>query len=161
MAYSKSAHIQTYNDIIKTAAQREWEKSPRFNRMKKTDPTAPSNKFIILTSKLPRKLTTILTQLRTGHAPLAKHLHRIKKADSPMCPACLQDTESIQHFMLHCPAHRDARLILRNETGGRDLKIDKLFTNSKTLRALFRYVADTGRFLSNIEQIPLLQEPPP
>ncbi|KAF8156730.1 hypothetical protein B0H34DRAFT_658337, partial [Crassisporium funariophilum] len=30
----------------------------------------------------------ILFQLRTGHAPLAKHLHRIGKVDTPRCPCC-------------------------------------------------------------------------
>jgi zinc-binding in reverse transcriptase len=101
-----------------------------------TDPTTPSDKFIKLTTKLPKKLSTILTQLRTGHAPLAKHLHRIKKADSPICPACLQNSETIQHFMLHCPAHQEARQRLRNNTGGRDINIAKLFTSPKLLRAL-------------------------
>jgi ribonuclease HI len=158
LPHSKSALLQAHNAKLKTEAQKAWVKSPRYPRLKKTDPVSPSDKFIKLTSKLPRKLMSILTQLRTGHAPLAKHLHRIKKADSPMCPACLQDTESVQHFMLHCPAHQAARHTLRQATGGRDINIAKLFTTSKTLRALFKYVADTGRFPNNLDHVPFLQE---
>ena len=93
---SKLASIQAFNEKLKAQTKKEWLKSPRFNRMKNTDPTAPSSEFLKLTAKLPRKLTSILTQLRTGHAPLAKHLHRIKKTDSPICPACLQETETVQ-----------------------------------------------------------------
>jgi ribonuclease HI len=95
LPHSKSARIQAFNDKLKMEMQNAWQKSPRYTRMKRTDPSAPSNNFLKLTANLPRKLTSILTQLRTGHAPLAKHLHRIKKADSPLCPACLQETETI------------------------------------------------------------------
>jgi hypothetical protein len=105
LPHSKSAQLQAFNEKLKVEAQKAWQKSPRYTRMKITDPSAPSNKFLKLTAQLPRTLTSILTQLQTGHAPLAKHLHRIKKTDSPMCPACLQGTETVQHFMLHCPAH--------------------------------------------------------
>jgi hypothetical protein len=91
LPHSKSAQIQAFNAKLKTEAQKAWLRSPRYAKMKKTNPTAPAYAFLKLTAQLPRKLTSILTQLQTGHAPLAKHLHRIKKADSPMCPSCLQD----------------------------------------------------------------------
>ena len=157
---SKSASIQAFNEKLKAQTKKEWVKSPRFDRMKNTDPTAPSSEFLKLTAKLPRKLTSILTQLRTGHAPLAKHLHRIKKTDSPICPACLQEIETVQHFMLFCPAHQAARQTLRNRTGGRAIKLAELFTSAKSLRALFCYIADTGRFHNNLDRIPFLQENP-
>ena len=157
---SKPARIQAFNEKLKVIMKKAWAKSPRFDRMKITDPTAPSNNFLKLTVKLPRKLTSILAQLWTGHAPLAKHLHRIKKVDSPMCPACLQGPETVQHFMLYCPAHQAARQILRNRTGGRAIKLAELFTSAKSLRALFCFIADTGRFHSNLDRIPFLQEGP-
>ena len=121
-------------------------------------PYSPSNKFLKLTTQLPRKLTSILTQLRTGHAPLAKHLHRIKKIDSPLCPACLQDPESVQHFMLHCTAHQEARQKLQHNTGGRDVNLPKLFTTAKSLPALFRFIAETGRFRNDLDSLPFLTQ---
>jgi hypothetical protein len=78
-----------------------------------------------------------------------------------MCPACLQGTETVQHFMLHCPAHREVRQTLRNSTGGRDINIPKLLTTAKSLRAIFRYVADTGHFHNDLDQIPSVNENPP
>ena len=38
---------------------------------------------------------SILTQLRTGHAPLAKHLFCIGKVNSPICPECQQSEEPV------------------------------------------------------------------
>jgi hypothetical protein len=149
-----------YNEKLKRRAQKIWQKSPRFERMKKTDPTTPSDKYIKLITNLPRKLASILTQLRTGHAPLAKHLHRIGKNDSPICPACQQGEESIQHFLLHCPAHQKARQTMRNNTGGRDINITKLLTTPRTLRALFKFVAETGRFHNTFGELPTLAEEP-
>ena len=135
-----------------------WQKSPRYEKMKRTDPTAPSNKYIKLITNLPRKLASILTQLRTGHSPLAKHLHCIGKTDSPLCPACQWAEESIQHFLLHCPAHQAARQTLRNNTDGRDINITKLLTTPKTLHALFKYMAETRCFHSTFSDILLLDE---
>jgi hypothetical protein len=74
-----------------------------------------------------------------GHTPLAKHLHHIGKADSPICPACQQGKQTVQHFMLHCTAHQEARLRqgLCNSIGGRNINITKFTTTPNTLPALF------------------------
>ena len=155
---SKTAIKWAYNEKLKRTTQKLWQKSKRYDRMKKSDPAAPSSKYVDLITGLPRKHASILTQLRTGHAPLAKHLFRIGKADSPICPACQQADETIQHYILHCPAHQAARQNLRNSTGGRDINITKLFTTRKTLRALFRYAAETGRWRGTFGELPELNE---
>ena len=125
--------------------------------MKNTDPTAPSNKYVDLITPLPWKLASILSQLRTGHAPLAKHLHQIGKSDSPLCPACQQHDEMVQHFILHCQAHVTARQKLWNSTGGRNIDITKIFTRTKMLHALFIYVTETGRWNDTFREIPTLE----
>jgi len=109
---SKSTVKWTHYEKLKHLMQKNWQKSKHFNRMKETDPTTPSNKYINLVTELPRKLASILSQLRMGHTPLAKHLHCMGKTNSPICPACLQSEETIHHFMLHCPAHQAARQTL-------------------------------------------------
>jgi zinc-binding in reverse transcriptase len=126
--------------------------------MKKTDPKTPPTKYIDLVTPLPRKLASVLPQLRTGHTPLAKHLHRIGKADSPTCPACQQDDETVQHLILHCQAHQAARQKLRNSTGGRDINLMKLFTTTKTLRALFTFITETWRWHSTFGDLLMLEE---
>jgi hypothetical protein len=158
LPHSKSVMKWAYNEKLKRKAQKIWQKSPRFGKMEKTDPTTPSNKYIKLITNLPRKLASILTQLRTGHAPLAKHLHHIGKCNSPICPSCQQGEESVQHYLLHCPAHQRARQTLCNNTGGRDINITKLFTTPKMLRALFKFVMETGRFHSTFGDLPTIDE---
>jgi len=78
----------THSEKLKCNAQKTWQKSPQYEQMKKTDPTTPSCKYVDLITDLLQKIASILSQLRTGHAPLAKHLHRIGKSDSLICPAC-------------------------------------------------------------------------
>ncbi|KAG2143391.1 uncharacterized protein EDB93DRAFT_1088328, partial [Suillus bovinus] len=46
-----------------------------------------------------------LIQLRTGHIPLNKLLHRIFS----MCPACEEREESVHHFLLSCPVYTNTR----------------------------------------------------
>jgi hypothetical protein len=150
--------IQAFGEKLKGRAQKAWVASKRYSKMKGTDPTTPSNKYLELITPLPRKLASILSQLRTGHTPLAKHLFRIGKIESPICPACQQVEETVQHLMLHCPVHNTARQTLRNNTGGRDINIMKLFTTAKTLRALFAYIAETGRWHSTFGDLPALEE---
>ena len=145
LPHSNSATKAAYFEKLKQKTQKSWQQSPRYNRMKKTDPTSPSKTYIKLITNLPRRKASILSQLRTGHAPLAKHLNRIRIADSPICPACLQEPETVQHLILHCPAHQNARQVLRNKTGGRNIDMTKLFITQNTLKPFFKFLADTGR----------------
>ncbi|KIK35074.1 hypothetical protein CY34DRAFT_96741 [Suillus luteus UH-Slu-Lm8-n1] len=46
------------------------------------------------------------------HIPLNKHLHRIARVPSPMCPACEEKEESVHHFLLSCPAYTKHRAIM-------------------------------------------------
>ncbi|KAF8234658.1 hypothetical protein L208DRAFT_1260751 [Tricholoma matsutake] len=78
-------------------------------------------------------LASILTQLRMGHAPLSKHLFHIGTINSPICPACQQSDKMVQHLLLHCPAHQEARQMLQNNIGGRNIDITKIFTSLKSL----------------------------
>src|SRR3984885_9017425 len=117
-SHSKSAIKCAYSEKLKRNAQKAWQKSLRYERMKKTDPTTPSRKYIDLIMDLPRKIASILSQLRMGHASLAKHLHCIGKIDSPLCPGCKQSDETVQRLLLHCTAHQAARQALCNSTGG-------------------------------------------
>lgn len=128
--------------------------------MKSTDPVTLSGKYIQLITPLPRKLVSILMQLRTGHVQLAKHLHCIGKIDSPKCPACQQRDKTVQHYLLHCPTHGEARQTLWNTTGGRDIDLMKLFTTRKMLRALFTFVATTSHLHDTFGEIPTLDKVP-
>ncbi|KAJ7654880.1 hypothetical protein B0H17DRAFT_956629, partial [Mycena rosella] len=66
-----------------------------------------------LTAPLPHKHSSLLFQLRTHHAPLVCHLHRLKKSPSPTCPCCGMIDETVDHYLLFCPTHNAARQALR------------------------------------------------
>ena len=118
--------------------------------MKATDPVAPSSKYLKLIDNMLRKQVSLLTQLRTSHIPLAKHLHHINRNDSPLCPLCHSSSKSVTHFILHCPAHHNARQKLQQDTGGRTIDITKLFSTKEQLPTLFTYITETKRWTTHL-----------
>lgn len=143
---SKSATKQAFNANLKVRNRTLFEKSPRFGKINRIDATLPSSQYRKMIKSLPRKHASVLTQLRTGHAPLNQHLHRIKCADSPICPSCEMEPETVAHFLIFCPAHERHRRPLQYEFK-RDAKNLAVLLNSKdVLKPLFRFIHKTGRF---------------
>jgi hypothetical protein len=84
--------------------------------------------FLKLASNLPRRHTSILMQLRTGHLPLNHHVHQIGKLGAPTCTSCGEDDETLVHFLLRCPAHENHRHVLAQRLfrgGTRTLKLQR------------------------------------
>lgn len=157
LPYSKSANIQAFKAKLKRRAQAAWRKSPRYERIKNIDDSLPSPAFLCLITSLPRKHSALLIQLRSHHIPLAAHLHRIQKADSPTCPCCRRSDETVQHYLLECPAHASARREM-HRAGGRDARcISKLLSKPELLPHLFRFIGRTTRFRSVFGEIPELE----
>ena len=40
-----------------------------------------------------------ITQMLTGHSTLQRHLYLMKMEDSPICQNCLEDEETVEHFL--------------------------------------------------------------
>ncbi|KAJ6597497.1 hypothetical protein DFH09DRAFT_904133, partial [Mycena vulgaris] len=86
-----------------------------------------------------------LFQLRAQHAPLSKHLHRLKKSPTPLCLCCGTVDETVDHFLHFCPAHAAARS--RLYAAGRTARHTKnLLSSPKSLPALFAFIQESGRF---------------
>ncbi|KAG1748425.1 uncharacterized protein EDB91DRAFT_1245125 [Suillus paluster] len=90
---SISAIKQAHSQLTHARWTRLWTKSPRHAYMQCLDPQVIRRSFIKLNALLPKHLTGLLMNLRSKHIPLNKHLHRIHKAASPMCPHCLETEE--------------------------------------------------------------------
>ncbi|KAJ6477304.1 hypothetical protein C8R47DRAFT_947923, partial [Mycena vitilis] len=88
-----------------------------------------------------------LFQLRSHHAPLAKHLHRLKKSPTPECPCCGYHKETVDHYLHFCPAHDAARRQLR-ATNRLASHSKALLTDADLLPDLFIFIQRTGRFHS-------------
>lgn len=87
---------------------------------KKIHDGVPSDRYQKLVSDLPRRQASLFMQSRTGHAPLNKHPHRIRSAGSPIYPACETREETVQHFVITCPAYRTPHDELRRSIFNRD-----------------------------------------
>ncbi|KAF8592098.1 hypothetical protein K439DRAFT_1325598 [Ramaria rubella] len=53
---------------------------------------------------LSRSQASLLIQLCTGHVTLNKHLATIGAIESPTCPSCKWQDESVHHYLLQCPS---------------------------------------------------------
>ena len=137
---------QRLNETFRKAARAEWTLSPRAPRAARVDPDLPSKKFLALVAPLPRRQASLLIQLRTEHAPLNYHLHRITKADSALCPNCQQARETVAHLLLDCPEYEGARARMRHKLGPGATSLQYLLTSSKALPHLFQFLHDTRRF---------------
>jgi hypothetical protein len=138
---------------LKQEARETFVLSPRHNMLKKIDNSAPSDKFQKLISDLPRRHASLLVQLRTGHAPLNKHLAKIKAVESPTCPACKQREETVHHYILTCEEYRAQRDALRIRVPTRTLDLRALLSNPKHMPHLFRYIAETKRLVNNFGDV--------
>jgi len=93
-----------------------------------------------------RSQASILVQLRTGHVPLQAYLHRFKLVDTPICPSCGTEPESIMHYMLYCATYTTQRRRLRRSLG-RDKSLGlEILGEEKTMKPLMVYINDTKRF---------------
>jgi len=154
---SKSAAKQAFAAKLKKKAQKEWEKSTHYQKINQFDDSMPSKRYLKLVKPLRQKQASILYQLRTGHVPLAKHLHQFHKADSPQCPCCHQEEETVHHYLIRCPAHRSTQNIMIRDAGIEATKMDKILSEKSLLPHLFRFISTSGRLRSVFGNIPELE----
>ncbi|KAJ5300187.1 hypothetical protein N7508_007430 [Penicillium antarcticum] len=80
------------------------------------DSALPGPHTKMLYDGLDREKASILAQLRTGHARLNGHLHRIGKAESDLCE-CGIERETVPHFLLQCTRWNEQRRALIEAAG--------------------------------------------
>ena len=142
-----SAARQKYKEEVLAIWDKQWKSSKRYAHLSRIDPSAPSKKFLSITSHLPKSKAGIVYQLRSGHVALNKHLHRINKSDTPSCLQCeAGPPETVHHFLFDCPRYDRERHRLRNSLGRRALSTSHLLAHKEGLKELMKYVAETGRF---------------
>jgi ribonuclease HI len=143
---SKAAETQRHNAKLNQEARAIFAKSPRAPFALEIDPTMPSAAFSKITKNLPRRHTSLLIQLRTGHIALNKYLHKIGKADSPLCPECRHTSETVHHYLFRCPAFSEQRKRLEKKLKRGANSVRTLLGGHKAIKHLFRYIHDTKRF---------------
>ena len=103
---SISAIKQYHEASLQSLWRVAWRKSSRYDHINSIDPTTPSRTFMKLNKNLSKKHTALYTQLRTGHIPLNRHLHRFKCSETPLCLQCPNNcVETVHHFLFNCPKY--------------------------------------------------------
>ncbi|KAJ7867747.1 hypothetical protein B0H14DRAFT_2225202, partial [Mycena olivaceomarginata] len=68
------------------------------------------------------------------------------RADSPVCPCCRREDETVLHYLMHCPAHANARAEMHRVGVRPSRDITKLLSRPKLLQLLFQFIARSGRY---------------
>ena len=147
---SASALKQEFNTKIKAKWAETWNTSPRKPRVAQFGGSFPFSAFLNSIHSLNRMQTSITLQIRCGHFPLNRYLHKISKVDSDKCQACSaqqEDTppETINHFIFECPAHEAARNELADRIGINHFQLSDLMNNTDRIKALVSFVNRSGR----------------
>ncbi|KAG2043553.1 hypothetical protein BDR03DRAFT_941697 [Suillus americanus] len=93
--------------------------------------------------------------LHTNHTPLNKHLHCIRKANSPYCTHCPDKEETAHHFLIECPHYQHEHHSMMNALGCQASSLPFLLTNPNAAPHLVEYVNATGRMRSVLGEVPL------
>ncbi len=122
-----------------------WRQSPQARNLKAMGLQPPMNWIHLLYAGRSRAECAILTQLHTGHVPLNAFLHRIARADSPLCTYC-HVPETVDHYLLCCRRYTAqwARLKTAHHSGRIGLHL--LLSPGRKVGALLEYLRTTRRF---------------
>ena len=145
---SISASKQKHNEMLNEIWKAEWQSSERYKRFKAPDIILPaSKKFLALTNdhRISRRMANLIFQLRIGHAPLNGYLLRFGGTNSARCPACREDRETTEHFILRCPKYAHERWALLQHLRDSAPKIEDVLSNTKVIIPLINHIEATGR----------------
>ena len=145
LPWSKSVVQQEYHRKIKKAAMKFWSCLPRFDQMALIDPDFSHNKFTKLTHSISCNQASILFQLQSGHIPLNMYLHRINKADSPICQGCQHYKELVFHYIMRCKTYTVVRQAMFNAAGRDARKLGKLLSTVELIPHLFQFIKTMER----------------
>lgn len=143
---SVSAIKQNIESITARNSRRMWKRSKRYRQINAIDSSLPSRKFMTITGDLSRKQTSLLTQLRIGHVPLNKYLHRISRSETPFCQHCPTKAEDVPHLLFSCTryAHQRHRLVTALRRKANDISC--LLSDPTAIRHTLNFLHNTGRF---------------
>lgn len=145
-----SAVKKAHNEGLKKEWREDWRNSERGKATTRVDESMPLSKFLktISNPKLSRTAASTITQFRLSHTPLNSYLKRICKVDNARCPACGEDEESIEHFLLRCPSYAYERWDLTQHARKKRkaLLLETILGDPQFTMPLAAFIQATGRF---------------
>jgi len=147
LPYNLAACRQDYDKALQRRWETAWHKSPRHRRLAKIDASFPLKSFFKISATLSRSQYSLIVQIRTGHFPLMKYLHRINRADTPNCPNCVHPPaeETVHHYLFECPAYINERWAMTLKLGRNAKSMEYIMNNKDALHELLKYMGKTKR----------------
>ena len=121
-----------------------WNASPRHDKFTRLDKSATIHSIHKPLINLSRRNSSLIVQLRTRMVGLSDWLHKIHRAESPLCQTC-QRREDVPHFIFFCSRFSHHRIPLRAALGRKATSLGYLLTDEKGIRHLLRYIHSTNR----------------
>ncbi|KAK0487594.1 hypothetical protein IW261DRAFT_1589909 [Armillaria novae-zelandiae] len=105
---------------------------------------------------MPRKFTSIMVQLRTGHIGFNRHLFNIQRVESPACSKFSYPNELVYHYIIRCPAYQNEREMLQRSVGtqGTAMTVKHILACRQNIPHLVQYLNDTRRFETTFGTFP-------
>ncbi|QRV96301.1 ribonuclease H-like protein [Ceratobasidium sp. AG-Ba] len=146
---SPAAAKQAFKEAQRELWRQRWsgETSSSNARIRTIDESTPSNAFHKLAQSMPRRHASLLIQLRTGHIPLNAYLYRFGLRESANCPNCDQRAETVEHFLMRCPAYERERQRRNAAFPASTNSMATLLSSKEAVRHLLAYIRETRRFL--------------
>jgi hypothetical protein len=129
-----------------------WKLATTGNALRYIDKSPPALQPLPLysSSSLPRKTSSLISQLRTGPSFLNAHRFKSGFTSSPACEACGAAYETRAHFLLSCLAWEHLRQPLHEASRAAGffgpLHVTPLLSEPKLLKPLSKFIEATGRF---------------
>ncbi|EUC60717.1 reverse transcriptase from mobile element jockey protein, putative, partial [Rhizoctonia solani AG-3 Rhs1AP] len=120
-----------------------WNNAKRSEHSQRFIPNLPSLKLnkVFTEEPPPRRITSRLVQLITGHGFFGEYRNRLFPDESPSC-SCGESIQTVPHLLFHCPHTEAQRPILSKVSP--DLNPAFLFAKPKGLRAVYRFIEQSG-----------------
>jgi hypothetical protein len=96
--------LTTAKRVINKALQDDWEtiwKQSKHGRFLHSLDIGPDKKTLKMHQNLPRAISSIITQMKTGKISLRAYLHSINRADTSEC-TCGHGDQTVEHILLKC-----------------------------------------------------------
>ena len=146
--YGPEPILPVSNSILKLKVKR-WKKKNLENYWSNQTTQANTENFLnnINTKftkqwlQLQRNKAKTITNLLMAQNHLNKHMHRIGKSHTPLCPSCGEQEETALHLIANCPAYTNHRRRILHTTNLQNMEITKDFP----LAAILQYTQKTGR----------------
>jgi hypothetical protein len=149
-----AAIIKEMRQLAKAKWAEKWKEETKGRHSYRLT-SAPTKKILALHSGLPKAMSSIGIQLRTGKIGLGDFLfgRKVPGFDTPEC-SCGRGNQTVQHVLLACPRWTEERWRAFGSFRQRDMAV--LLGKPKEFRASITFILETGllgQFKSYMEKL--------